>query len=157
MRSHPTTAPLAPPARALRHSLRMTPKPPRRACQVTDCDEAQHGHGLCHAHLEAWRRRCKMNPETSADDLRPDRAAEVERERWVKAWLMNGKGTPLMPEVCPWPCEYHLRMSIPIIDCFTDPEAIAEDYARHREELLARAEESGREVWAARYFEDASG
>ncbi|MET0306298.1 MAG: hypothetical protein ABW196_08725 [Solirubrobacterales bacterium] len=77
----------------------------------------------------------------------------MERERWVKQWLAEGKAGPLHGEVCPWPCQFHLRMSMPIIDRFTDLEAIAEDWVRHREELLAKAEKSGRPAWAARYFE----
>jgi hypothetical protein len=129
----------------------MTPKPPRRACQVKGCDEPQHGHGLCHRDLEAWRRRCKANPEIAADDLRPDRAREVERERWVRQWLAEGKAGPLHGEVCPWPCTWHLRVSIPIIDHFDDVPAIAEDWERHREALLAT--ESGRAPWAAQFFE----
>ncbi len=88
-----------------------------------------------------------------SDDLRPDRAREVEREQWVKGWLMNGKGGPLMPEVCPWRCEYHLKVSIPQVDRFLDPEEIAADWERHREELLAAAEKRGGPAWAARYFE----
>lgn len=147
------TAALALPTTPLRNDAHVTPKPPRRACQVKGCDEAQHGHGLCHRHLEAWRRRRESNPEIAADDLRPDRAAEQEREGWVRTWLASGKGGPLHGEVCPWPAEYHLRVSIPIIDRFTDVGAIAEDWERHREVLLARAKETGREVWAAQYFE----
>ena len=131
----------------------MTPKPPRRACQVASCDELQHGHGLCHAHLEAWRRRREQNPELPADNLRPDRAAEVEREQWVRLWLATGKGGIWDGQVCPWPCEFHLRVSIPQIDRFTDVAAIAEDYERHRESLLAEAEETGRPVWASQWFE----
>jgi hypothetical protein len=44
-------------------------------------------------------------------------------------------------------------MSIPIIDHFDDVPAIAEDWEHHREDLLARAEETGRAPWAAQYFE----
>jgi hypothetical protein len=130
----------------------MTPKPPRKACQVKGCPEAQSGHGLCKRHLQAWRRREKANPDLPADDLRPDRAGEIARERWVKAWLATGNGGIFNGQVCPWRCEYHLRVSIPIIDRFLDVEAIAEDWERHREALLARAEESGRRPWAAQHF-----
>lgn len=126
----------------------MTP----RDCQVPDCPDPQHGHGLCHRHLEQWRHRRKGNPDVPEDDLRPDRAREVEREAWLKGWLLDGKGPPLVPEVAPWPCEYHLRVSIPIIDRFLAPEAIEADWDRHRDELLARAEERGRPAWAAQWF-----
>ena len=71
----------------------------------------------------------------------------------MRNWLASGEGGILHGEVCPWPCEYHLRVSIPQVDRFTDLEAIAADWERHRETLLAGAEETGREPWAAQYFE----
>jgi hypothetical protein len=77
----------------------------------------------------------------------------VEREQWVRLWLATGKGGIWDGQVCPWPCDFHLKVSIPQIDRFTDVAAIAEDWERHRESLLAEAEETGRPVWAARYFE----
>lgn len=131
-----------------------TPTPPRRGCQVPDCPEAQHGHGLCHRHLEQWRYRCKKNPEVAADELRPDRERELQRERWVRAWLMEGNRAGIFhSEVCPWECEFRLRVSIPIITRILDVEGFRADWERYRERLLAVAEERGRPAWAARYFE----
>lgn len=125
-----------------------------RSCQVADCPDPHHANGLCHRHNEQWRYRCKANPETPAEELRPDRAREIERERWVKAWLIEGNSAgPLAPEVCPWRCEFHLRTSIPIIDRILDVEGFRADWERHREALLARALERGRPAWAAGFFE----
>lgn len=130
----------------------MTPKPPRKACQVKGCDEPQRAHGLCHMHAESWRRRCKVHPDLPAEDLRPDRVREIEREAWVKKWLRTGRGGFLDGQICPWRIEYHLRSSIPIIDAFLDAGEIEADYARHCEELMAEAEKTGVEPWAGQWL-----
>lgn len=122
-------------------------------CAVADCAQPQHGRGLCHAHLEEWRRRRKANPTADPEALRPDRQREVEREQWVREWLLRGKAGPLGGDVCPWRCTWHLRVGIPQVDRFLDPAELEADWKRHRAELLALAEQTGRTPWAAAFFE----
>jgi hypothetical protein len=50
-----------------------------------------------------------------------------------------------------------LKVGIPVIDAFTAPQEIADDWQRHRTDLLAEAERTGRAPWAATVFEPGSG
>ena len=122
-------------------------------CKVPGCPNRLHAQGLCRRHYDQWRANIDRNPDAPAEELRPDQHALGQRDRWLLGWLMEGKGPPLMPEVCPWRCEYHLRTGIPQVDRFLDPTEIEADWNRHRDALLARGEETGRVPWAATYFE----
>jgi len=107
-------------------------------CQVPNCSNPRHAFGLCRQHYDERR-----NAESREGGELTD---PTLRERWVLGWLRSGRGGPFGSEVAPWPCRWRLgAVSIPVIEEWTDPQAVRVDFERLRDELPP-------DCWASRFF-----
>jgi hypothetical protein len=75
---------------------------------------------FCRRQFDLCRRRGRAEPEADPEALKPDSAALSDWDRWVRAWLANGRASTRFGMACPWKCDFHLRVGIPEIERFHD-------------------------------------